>query len=173
MPTKDMTHSTCCDSEPRVRKKMPVIGGTTISANVISSYGRGYGTRKSSNDNLNIDLRDLPLSIEVLNKAGKDAVIIAETIEKHPETVVRALRAFQSGRLDLAIEIFSSVGLSESELKKNGGGFWGLVVIVAVALVVLFPSEIAEDPPPSGPVETTTEVKEELQNLGILKTTGG
>jgi hypothetical protein len=150
------------------RGPQALLGDAVLGATVVSRTSTRAGTQATRHQSLKLHLSDLPLTIETLEKSTVDAGALANTFRTNPEVVLAALSDFQRGRPDRATAALGEIGLSIDELRNRGGGPWGLVILAAAAMLLLLPSQIADDEPVEGPVEVAPETMTRLKDLGIV-----
>jgi hypothetical protein len=89
-------------------------------------------------------LKQVPLPAaftpEHLATAQRDAEVLAAKLSENPDAVRHVLDAAASGDFANASQHLEGLGLTEEQLKAEGGGlFWLLVVVVL--LILLYPSD--------------------------------
>jgi hypothetical protein len=90
-------------------------------------------------------LREIPLPTtfteEHLARIRRDAEILASKLAEKPEVFAALLAAVTANQLDKGTEHLVELGLTEDQLKAEGGGFLWLVVAVVVIVIALYPTD--------------------------------
>ncbi len=71
-----------------------------------------------------------------MKKAQVDAEMIASLFRKHPKELTAIANHVAAGETAAAMEIASTIGLTEERFQEHGGGlWWWIILIVGVAIL--------------------------------------
>ncbi|MFQ5480654.1 MAG: hypothetical protein ACE5DW_05195 [Thermodesulfobacteriota bacterium] len=142
---------TCCNQDNPFAKLIFQVGKHSAT---------GTALKTKTLYDADIDLTQATINTETLKLAGIDTGIIKNILDKHPAEVMKLLRELQSGKIETVFAIAKDIGLTEEKFKEQGGGFFGLLVLaVVIVLVAATPTSIEADPIPMP--ETGVEVDDE------------
>ena len=82
---------------------------------------------------------DLPAgySAEHLALAAKDAEILMGILKDKPQEVQAIISAVSAGNFTEARKVAKGIGITEEDFMEQGGGLWGVVIVIAVVAVLL------------------------------------
>ncbi|MBL6618432.1 MAG: hypothetical protein ISP45_30785 [Reyranella sp.] len=117
--------------------------------------GSGVGVANTVQRKFAFDLSKPVLTDDSLRVPLNDFAAIHDIVGRHTREALEMLHAVQRGDIDSAVVIARSIGLTEEELQKRGGGLAFLIVFVAAVVIILATPKgisVEADPPQPNPV---------------------